>query len=999
MTPQHAEDLEQLKRALLALKKMRARVDELEKARSESIAIIGIGCRLPGGANSPTAFWQLLHDGVDALSEVSGDRWDAKAFLDADPNAVGKIPTARGGFIRDVGMFDPHFFGISPREAAAMDPQQRMVLEVAWEALEDAGLPPDSLIGSQTGVFIGIGLNDYQRLQVPDQIADPALIDAYTASGNALCITANRLSYTLDLRGPSMAIDTACSSSLVAVLQAVQSLRSGESSLAIVGGSNLILTPATSISVAKFLAPDGSCKFGDARADGYARGEGVVMTVLKPLRRAIADGDPIYAVIRGGALNQDGYSSGLTVPNGVAQQAMLREALRAAGIEPHQIDYIEAHGTGTALGDPIEINALGAVFGATRPVDRPLLVGSVKANIGHLEAGAGLAGLVKVALALRHGAIPRSLHYVTPNPHIPFKQLGVQVVNTHTPWPALDRPARAGVSSFGFGGTNAHIILEAPPTREPAVVVAHSSSLLALSAKSEPALRELAQRYAEMLVKPGAALAEICAAANSGRTHAPHRIAVVAGNPEQMHTQLVALAAGELPTGATRAVVERANRPQVAFLFTGQGAQYVGMGRQLYREEPVFRVALDTCDQLLRSALDRPLLDVIFGQGAEDAQTLIDQTVYTQPALFAIEYALAQLWQSWGIEPAALLGHSVGEYVAACLAGVFSLEDGLRLIAARGRLMQSLPHGGAMAALAIDEQRARQLIAPYTGRVDIAAINEPESCVISGEAKAVDELVALVAAEGRRTRRLSVSHAFHSPLMDPILDAFEREASQVQYAAPRIPLISNLTGQFWAHGAAPDAAYWRRHLRAAVRFADGIATLHGQGIAMFLELGPAPVLAGMASRCLPAGAALLLPSLREGQDEWRQMLGSLAELYTHGRVVNWAAVSGPRPLQHMALPSYPFQREHYWFRQPNRRQFVQNSNTAHPLLGRRVRMPGLSEAIYEAELSADWPQILHEHRVHGTPVFPATGYLELALEAAEATYGPGSYTIDELVID
>jgi acyl transferase domain-containing protein/NAD(P)-dependent dehydrogenase (short-subunit alcohol dehydrogenase family)/acyl carrier protein len=997
--PEQTDDLDQLKRALVALKKARARVAELEQARSEPIAIVGIGCRLPGGVAGPEEFWQLLRNGSDAITEVPAERWDPTAFSDPDPEADGKMPTSRGGYLDQVDRFDPHFFGIAPREAAAMDPQQRLVLETAWEALEDAGIAPTSLGGSATGVFIGIGLNDYQRLQVPEQNADPTLIDTYTAAGNALCISANRLSYTLDLRGPSMAVDTACSSSLVAVLQAVRSLRNGESNLALVGGSNLILTPAGSVSVAKFLSPDGWCKFGDARANGYVRGEGIIMLVLKTLSRAQADNDPIYALIRGGAINQDGYSSGLTVPNGVAQQAMLREALQQAGVTPDQVDYIEAHGTGTALGDPIEINALGAVFGNNRTAERPLLIGSVKTNIGHLEAGAGIAGLVKLALALKHGAIPPSLHYEHPNPHIAFEQLGVRVNTDLTPWPTTDHPAMGGVSSFGFGGTNAHVILEAPPAVELPSEASPPAAMLALSARTNDALHDLARHYADYLANTPAALNTICGTAAIGRTHFSQRLAVVAHNTTQMREHLLAAANGATSADIVQGQTERTGRPKIAFLFTGQGAQYLGMGRELYAAEPIFRATLDTCDRLLQPHLGRSLLDLIFADPADPTRAeLLDQTVYTQPALFAIEYALARLWQAWGIEPDAMLGHSVGEYVAACLAGVFSLEDGLRLIAARGRLMHSLPGGGAMLALAIDEARAQELVTASNGRLAIAALNEPESIVISGYAEDIDVVQTRLTAEGVRTRRLTVSHAFHSALMDPILDTFEQEAGQIRYAAPTTALISNVSGQFWDADTIPDAHYWRRHLRESVRFTDGVAALQAHGCTIWIEIGPAPILAGMASRCVPQGTATFLPSLRANHPEPQQIRRSLAALYTRGINPDWHAIYPDCQRRHLGLPTYPFQRESYWFRYATHTEHLQAAHTTHPLLGRQVRSPMMSGTLFEQAFSAAWPALLADHRVFGTPVFPATAYVEMIRAATSTAFRSQTYELSELLI-
>jgi len=1005
VNPEQLDDLDQLKRALVALRGMRARVDALEQARTEPIAIIGIGCRLPGDANTPARFWKLLCEGVDAIGEVPADRWDANAFYDPDPNVPGKMPSKYGGFIRDVDQFDPHFFGISPREAARMDPQQRIVLEVAWEALEDAGVVPAGLAGSKTGVFIGIGLNDYGRLQVPEQTQDPTLIDTYTISGNALCITANRLSYLLDLRGPSVAVDTACSSSLVAVHLACQSLRSGDSALALAGGVNLMLAAATPISLAKFLAPDGRCKAFDARADGYVRAEGAAVIVLKPLSRALADGDPVYAVIRGSAVNQDGFSSGLTVPNGVAQQAMLREALANAGKEPQQIDYVETHGTGTSLGDPIEANALGSVLGANRQPGEECLIGSVKTNIGHLEAAAGIAGLVKVALALKHGQIPPSLHFETPNPHIAFGNLGLRVAHTLTSWPRRDRPSLAGVSSFGFGGTNAHVILEAPPPAAelPPATVERPAHVLTLSAKTDAALRELAARYAAQLAgDPHAAVGDVAYSANTGRAQFPERLAVVAETTDQLRERLALAANGESGPGVQRGRVERQTHPRIAFLFTGQGAQHAAMAQQLYATQPTFRAALDQCDAVLRPHLPRPLLEVLYPRDPADAE-LIHRTGYTQPALFALEYALAELWRSWGVEPSAVLGHSVGEYAAACVAGVFSLEDGLRLIAARGRLMEALPPGGAMAAVRASPAEAEAAIAPYANDVSLAAVNGPQSVVLAGAEVALTAVLNRLAADGVKSQRLSVSHAFHSPLLEPILGALQEEAARVACAPPRLRLVANVTGQPWPAGEAPDAAYWRQQARRPVRFHAGLEALWEQGYRLFVEMGPRPTLVGLAQEALAeAGDGVWLPSLRPGRDDWAQMLDSLSALYVHGVPIDWAGFDCDYPRRRVALPTYPFQRQHYWFghaeQQGARPQTAGRANRLHPLLGGRLRSRALSGVVFESCLGPDSPPYLTDHRVYGAAVLPATAYVEMALAAARAAGGGGDPQLGELVI-
>ncbi|HEY0601737.1 MAG TPA: aminotransferase class III-fold pyridoxal phosphate-dependent enzyme [Herpetosiphonaceae bacterium] len=906
-----ASTLSPTKRALLALKEMQARVDTLERAANEPIAIIGLGCRFPGGSDDPSAFWQLLSDGVDAIDEVPPDRWDAQAYYDPSPDARGMMRTRYGGFIGQRDTFDTTFFRITPREAASLDPQQRLALEVSWEALEHAGIAPEALFGSATGVFLGMTNFDHSISLLRQ--AGREQIDVYFGTGSAMSVAAGRISYMLGLTGPSMVVDTACSSSLVAVHLACQSLRNRECDTALAGGVNMLSAPEVSINLSQagMLAPDGRCKTFDASADGYTRGEGCGMIVLKRLSDALADDDPILALIRGSAINQDGPSGGLTVPNGPSQEKVIRQALARSGSDPADIQYIEAHGTGTSLGDPIEIGALANVFGGDRPADRPLIVGSVKTNIGHLESAAGIAGLIKVVLALHQEIIPPHLHFNTPNPHIPWQRLPLTVPTTAQPWERTDRPRMAGVSSFGFSGTNAHVIIEEPPIVErPAAEVERPAQLLTLSATSEAAMAALAARYREHLSRhPEQPTGDLCFTAHTGRSHFEHRLSVVGASSDALRESLDAFLAGKTLPGVISGQARRNAQPKIAFLFTGQGSQYIGMGRELYETEPTFRRTLDRCDALLRPYLQQPLLSVLYP--ADSADSPLDETSYTQAALFALEYALAELWQSWGILPAALLGHSVGEYVAACIAGVFSLEDGLRLIAERGRLMQALPANGAMAAVFADEARVTAAIQPYADTVSIAALNSPRNCVIAGASESIAELRACLEADGIETRPLRVAQAFHSPLIEPMLAEFGRIAATVQYSQPRIPVISNLTGQpAGAEIATPD--YWVRHARQPVRFAAGIESLHQQAIDVFVEIGPAPTLLALSNQILPGAAVQRLPSLRRKEASWPTILSSLGALYTHGAAIDWIAFDQGYGRRRVALPTYPFQRQRYW---------------------------------------------------------------------------------------
>lgn len=908
------DQLSPAKRALLALQ-AKARLDPAERPRAEAIAIIGMGCRFPAGADTPEAFWELLQSGVDAITEVPRTRWDADEFYDPRPGVAGKANSRHGGFLNEVETFDAQFFSISPREAIRVDPQQRLLLEVSWEALENAGQASERLAGSQTGVFVGMSTGDYAALLVAAGLDH---IDGFFGPGNAPSIAAGRLAYTLGLQGPAMVVDTACSSSLSAVHLALQSLRSGECSMALAGGVNLMLYPVSTIvaSQLRLMAADGRCKTFDASADGYVRGEGCGIVVLKRLSDAIADGDPILAVIRGSAINQDGRSAGLTAPNGPAQEAVIRRALANAAVEPSMISYIEAHGTGTALGDPMEVQALAAVLGNKQPPEQPLAIGSVKTNLGHLEAAAGVAGLIKVVLSLQHRQIPPHLHFKKVNPHISLEAIPAVVPTALMPWAPRDGRRIAGISAFGFSGTNVHLIVEEAPTREPVEAeIDLPAHLLALSAKREETLKVLARRYADhFAANPSASLGDACFTANVGRSHFEHRLAVVAASVDEARDKLAAFAAGARSTGRAADAAGTKSR-RVAFLFTGQGSQYTGMGRRLYETQPTFRKALERCDELLRPLLERPLLEVLYPPPGVDSP--LDDTAYTQPALFALEYALAELWRSFGVEPSAVLGHSVGEYVAACVAGVFSLEDGLKLIALRGRLMQALPRDGAMAVVFADAADVAPALGTHPcGRVEIAAVNGPGNTVLSGDRTALGAALDLLADAGFVTRRLNVSHAFHSALMDPMLDAFERAAGSLSLSAARIPLISNLTGRMLDPGYIPDATYWRRHVRETVQFAAGMRALIEGGHDLFVELGPSPTLVDLGEKSFPAGTATWLPCMKKDGNDWQILLDSVSALYTGGVNIDWMGFDRDYRRSRVRLPTYPFHRRRYWIDAP-----------------------------------------------------------------------------------
>ncbi len=908
-------ELSPVKRALLEIRTLRARVEELESEQRQStgrepIAIIGAGLRFPGGVVDDASFWDLLAQGEDAITEIPRQRWDWRAFFNADPDAPGSMYTQHGGFLDGVDLFDAAFFGISPREAMAMDPQHRLALEVGWEALENAGHSPVTLQGSSTGIFLGIANNDYGR----SALADLERIDAYTGSGNSPAMVAGRLSYVLGLHGPSLAIDTSCSSSLAAVHLACASLRAGECSLALAGGVNLILSPESNVALSKahMMARDGRCKTFDEAADGYVRSEGCCIIVLKKLSDSISDGDRILAVVRGSAVNHDGRSGGLTAPSGPAQAAVMRKALEVAGVNAGDVGYVETHGTGTALGDPIEVETLASVMGSGRSTENPLAIGSVKTNIGHAEAASGIAGLMKTVLALRHHEIPPSLHLNRRSSHIDWDRLSVVVPTQASEWKTLNGHRYAGVSSFGFSGTNAHVVLEEAPKRE-----ARQNSperrthVLALSARTATALESLCAKYVDALRScPADGLADLCFTANSGRAHFAHRVAVVGETAEQMATELERAGEATSSSRIFAGTVEDGEEGRVGFLFTGQGSQYGGMGRELYASSPVFREGIERCAAAWKQETGESLTEVLYP--AEGEGSRMEQAGYAQPALFAFEYALAELWRSWGVEPSVLLGHSLGEYVAAVIAGVFSVEDGLRLVCARARLMDTLTRPGAMQSISASAERVGAEIAGLEKEVAVAVINGPESVVLSGAAETVARIAKKLEAAGVRTRALAVTHAFHSPLLEPILEEFEACAGQVKYHAPRIRILSNLTGETARADRIATPRYWREHMRGTVLFHAGLQAALATGCETFLEIGPQPHLKTLAVRADESLENRIGISLRRQRPDWDQMLETAARLYVQGHRIDWNGFDKGYRRFRIALPTYPFERQRFW---------------------------------------------------------------------------------------
>ena len=970
---------------------------------TEPIAIIGMGCRFPGAPNLE-AFWQLLRDGVDAISEIPTDRWPKEAFYHPDPSVPGKSISYWGGFLEGIDQFDPAFFGISPVEAKYMDPQQRLLLELAYEALDDAAQVTANLDGSKTGVFVGISINEYSNLQMDD----PLLITSHSGTGSALSIAANRISYYFNFHGPSLAIDTACSSSLAAVHLACQSLRNGECEMALAGGVNMILSPAHSIAFTKagVLAPDGRCKTFDARANGYVRGEGGGVIVLKPLSAALADGDPVQALILGSAMGQNGRTNGLIAPSREAQEAMLREAYRAAGVSPGSVQYVEAHGTGTLLGDSMEAKALGAVVGQNR-INGTCAIGSVKTNIGHLEAAAGVAGLIKVVLSLGHRTLPPSLHYHSPNPHIPFEALKLRVQNVLEPWPAGPDPALAGVSSFGFGGANVHLILcEADKNwqdENSAEQIPATCHLLPLSAPSAEALLSVAGAFREMLASHApAATKDLCDAAGRRRSQFDNRLAVIGHTRHELYAGLQAFLQNEqdphlLPDG-----LAPDRPPRLAFVFSGQGGQWYGMGRELLQQEPVFLETMERIGEAMRAYCPWSLMDVL---RADPSEAWLEAIDVVQPAIFAIQVALARLWQSWGILPDAVAGHSMGEVAAAHIAGILSLEDAVRVICGRSQVLKSLRGRGSMLATELSPDQARELLNAYSHQeVCLAAINSPVSTVLSGDPEAIQKVMDDLQRRNLFCKRVNVDVASHSPQMDLLRSEMLSALDGVQAQPPMLPIYSTVIGARANH-LPFDAGYWMDNLRAPVLFAAALGQMLDDGYAAFIEMGPHPTLLGGIKQTLqPAQQeVLLLPSLRREEPEREVLLRSLGTLYTRGFSIAWDQLYRTKG-KHLRLPSIPWQRQHYWIdtlpvaSKSGWLHTPANGKPIHPLLGERMELAHLPAAyVWQTALDTRILRYLEDHRMEDEIVFPAAAYIEMALASGRAAGLDLSHTISGFV--
>lgn len=970
------------------------------KHQSEPLAIVGIGLRLPGGINNPESFWQALIEGKNLISEVPPDRWNIKAFFDQDRTRTGKVYTRKGGFLKDIAGFDPEFFGITPYEAGFMDPQQRIMLEVAWEALEDGGIAPEKLAGTKTGVFIGASLHEYENLNFDRN--DHHLYGTYSATGMGISILANRISYLFDFKGPSVAVDTACSSSLVAVHLACQSILSGETDVGIAGGIQILIRPDSTMTLCKggFISPDGCCRSFDAGANGYVRSEGAGAVVIKRLSNALKDNDPIYALICGSAVNQDGRSAGLTVPDENAQKRVIVEALEKAGIQPHDVQYVEAHGTGTPVGDPIEARSIGTVLSQSRAKNDRLIIGSAKSNLGHTESTAGVVGLVKAALMLKNAKIPANLHFVEPSPYIPFEELNIRVPTVTEAWPDTGtKPKVAGVNSFGFGGTNAHIVLrehrqdsaheDNPADERPLPIV------IPFSARSEEALKAVTNGMSRFLEDDlhgkTAELADIAASAAFHKGQHHFRAAFVAATKSELASLLQAYASAEAKPDVINGRILQKTPLQITFIFSGMGQQWRAMGRGLYQREPVFRNTIDQCSKLFKEHTKAwNLIEEMF---ADEQTSRIDETQISQPCIFAVQAALSALWQAWGIKPAAIVGHSVGEVAGYFAAGVLSLEDAVKVCFHRSRLQQTKAGSGGMLAAGLSEKDADRFLQQFASKVSVAAVNAAEAITFSGNIEALHEIARICETENIFHRFLKVEVPYHSAGMDSICSELRESLHDIRPGEGNIKVISTVTGAAIA-GTLINGDYWAENIRKPVLFKTALDELIKNDTDIFVEISAHPVLSAYMLESLVTAEkkGAVVHSLKRGEDDEKTILRAVAKIYAAGGPLAWQSLH-PSPVRRVKLPAYPWQNKPCWLESEESRKYRLGIRDGHPLLG---SMMHAGRRVWNSVIDLSLLQYLKDHVVQGGTVFPAAAYIEMAFAAFKETYGANGAVLEDI---
>lgn len=978
-------------------------IEDSISSNEEKIAIVGMSCRFPGGANSIEEYWNVLMNGVDGICDVPETRWELEKYYDEDENAPGKMYCRKGGFL-DIAVdeFDARFFNISPKEAAALDPQQRLLLEMTWEAFENADIDITKYSGTNTGVYVGMATTEYTLSNLYS--GDLSNIDAYSLTGTCMSTACGRIAYTFGFEGPCIAVDTACSSALTALHLACTAIKAGEMSVGVVGGINLMLSPSPNIGFSKLHAtsPDGHSKAFDASANGYGRGEGCGVLVIKKLSEAIRDKDNILGVIRATAINQDGKSNGLTAPNGASQAKLIEHTLEVANLSPLDVDYIEMHGTGTKLGDPIEVGAIVDTYGKGRSMSNPVKIGSVKSNIGHLEAAAGIASIAKVLLSLKNEVIPSNLYFNTPNPFINWSESPVKVINEHTKWEKGEKVRRAGINGFGFGGSNAHIIIEEYKT--PQIIETEKTGInyiLKISAKSENALNNQVRRYIDAIKEcADEKFVDFIYSANRGRADFEYRLSVTGQSKEQIITRLEDYLQGEEVDGTYTSFREKnifKKERKTVFMFTGQGSQYVNMGKLLFETNSQFKEAIVKCDKLFKPLILKSIIDLMYGENVNSE--LVNQTVYAQPLIFSIEYALYKVWESYGVKPEIVMGHSIGEYAAAVASQIMTLEDAVKLVSIRGRLMDSAPGHGAMGTIFGNKDEVKAMIADYRDTVAIAAHNAKESCVISGASEAVDEILNAAEAKGIRVKKLKVSHGFHSQLMEPIMEDFKAIAEEVKFSTPKVRFVSALYAKEIEEDQILDAQYWTEHIRGTVDFYEAVTSISNAEDYTFLEVGSNRVLAALC-KLIFGDDKVIAGTLSIKEEDAKQLSKNIAQLYVSGVNVDWNNIefNGKKQWNRVAVPTYPFERVKYWNELLYDRQGAQiDEGECHKFIGQKIESPMMQDTVvFQSKFTGEKPYFMRDHVIFETPISPAAAHISMMLSAIREVENPLSCTLKEI---